>query len=114
MGKNKKEDQTFYFRDLSNEELKNSVNNNYPIRISQLELIIDRIHHKYPSLDKSEISLVVRAVFESLRDFLILGYVINFNKFLSDMKLNFFTRVIDGKIGSALRVKLQTPKTLRK
>ena len=114
MEKNKKADQEFHYLEISKEEFRDQVNESFPIEIRQLEPIIDRIHHKYPLIDKTQISLIVRAVFESLRDFLILGYEINFNKLLTNMKLNFFTHVIDGKIRPALRVKLKTPPTLRK
>lgn len=114
MGAKNKVDHEFHFRGISKEEFSKGINEEYPIEIRQLEPIIDRIHQKYPLIDKVQISLIVRAVFESIREFLILGYVINFNKFLTDMKLNFFTHVIGGRISPALRVKLKTPKILRK
>jgi len=114
MAPKKKVDQEFHYLEISKEEFRDAVNEEFPIEIRQLESIIDRIHHKYPLIDKTQISLIVRAFFESLRDFLILGYEINFNKLLTNMKLRFFTHVINGKINPALRVKLKTPSSLRK
>jgi len=111
--KNKKLVKQFFFKDLSKEELRDIINTNHPINIRKLEPIINRIYIKYPLIDKSEIGLIVKAVFESLRDFLVMGYVINFNKFIFDMKLYFFTHVIGNKINPALRVKLKNPPKIR-
>lgn len=111
--KNKKVVKEFHFVDLSKEELKDVINNKYPIKISKLEFIIEKIYNKYPLISKTEITLIVKAVFESMRDFLVLGYVMNFNKFIFDMKLNFFTHVLNGKINPALRVKLKAPAKLK-
>lgn len=95
----------FYFRELTKEEMVELLNSEFPLNLKDLGPIVDRIHEKYPYIDKMEISLIVKATFESIREFLVLGYVINFNKFLFDMKLHFYR--IKDKIG--VRVRAKTP-----
>lgn len=77
---------TFIFKDISNEEVKDLVNKTFPIRLNSLAKIVDRIHLKYPTLTKTEISLIVRNTIESIRDLSILGFTINLQKFLTDAK----------------------------
>lgn len=95
----------FHFRDLSKEEMIDYLNSDFPLNLKDLAPIVDRIHEKYPYIDKPHISLIVKTTFESIREFLVLGYVINFNKFLFDMKLHFYR--IKEKIG--VRVRAKTP-----
>lgn len=101
----------FYFDQLSHEDMIKLVNSEYPINIKHLQVIIDNIYVKYPLIDKSEISIIVKAVFESIREFLILGYIINFNKIFFDTKLHFFQFA---KKFTSLKVKITTPPHLRK
>lgn len=95
----------FHFKEQSKEDMIESLNAEFPLNLKDLAPLVDRIHEKYPYIDKSEISLIVKATFESIREFLVLGYVINFNKFLFDMKLHFYR--IKEKIG--VKVKAKTP-----
>lgn len=111
--KNKKTVREFHFLDLSKKEIMDLMNSDHPINIKKFEPIIDKIYSKYPLIDKSQISLIVKMVFESMRDFLVMGYVINFNKFVFDMKLNFFVHVIRDKVFPALRVRLKNPPKIR-
>jgi len=101
----------FYFENLSEVDIINLVNREQPINIKHLSFIVDKIYAKYPLIDKSEISVIVRAVFESIREFLILGYIINFNKTFFDMKFHVFQFA---KKFSGLKVKLTTPPHIRK
>lgn len=102
----------FYFKN-SKQELVDSLNKELPINIKNLEYLIDRIHTKYPIITKSEVSLIVRSTFEAIRDFLILGYIINFNKFIIDMKLYFFQHVINNTFNTAVKVKIKTPAKMK-
>ena len=60
------------------------VNKELPINLNYNEDIINRIYDKYPLVNKKTIILVVNFTFIALRNFLIIGKVINFfNLFLS-------------------------------
>lgn len=99
---------------LSRSDLVNLLNQELPINIKTLAPIVDRVYEKYPVIDKAEISLIILTVFEVIREFLVLGYIINFNKFLFDMKLHFFQHVIGTRFNTALKVKLKaSPKFLK-
>lgn len=104
----------FHFIGLSKQELSNILNKELPINIKSLEPIVNRVYEKYPVIDKSEVSLIIKTVFEAIREFLVLGYVINFNKLVFDMKLHFFQHVIGDKFNTALKVKLKASPKFKK
>jgi len=65
------------------------INKRYPIKLKELEGVIDSVHIRYPFLSKTEISIIVKTFFEMIRENLILGSIINFNKYFFDMKFFF-------------------------
>ena len=86
------------------------INANLPINIKYLESLIDRIYKRYPLIDKSKISVIVKTVFESMRELLVQGHIFNFNRFAFDIKLLFY------KQGPypVLKVKLTTPPAIKR
>lgn len=79
----------FHYLNKTKEEFRDYLNNKYPIGIKQFENIIHRIHSRYPILDKSEISIIVKTLVESIRDFIVMGCIINIME-LRCMKLKLF------------------------
>jgi len=103
----------YVFKEMSHSEMMEFLNETLPISLKNNAELIDRIHSRYPLLDKSQISFVVRAVFQSIRDLLVLGKVLNFNNLFFDTKLHFFDHRKNGHILPALKVKIATPPPLR-
>ena len=103
----------FVFKDLSHQEMVDLVNEEIPLNIKYNEELVDRIHARYPLIDKIETSIIVRGIFQSLRDLLILGKVLNFNNLFFDTKLHFFDYRRNGHILPSLKVKISTPPPLR-
>lgn len=110
----KKTVKPFYFKELSNEEVSKQLDEDYPINLKYNEELIDRIHAKYPYVSKTEVSIVVKSIFQSIRELLVCGKILNFNKLFFDAKLHFFGYRKDGHILPSLRVKVSTPPHLRK
>lgn len=110
--KKRKTNKEFYYKDLDKQEIINLVNNELPINLKYLENLIDRIHKRYPIVDKVQVSIIVKATFESLRELLILGNIINLNKFIFDMKLHCCTYISD-KLYPVIKVKLTTPPIIK-
>src|SRR6266568_3586257 len=104
----------FSFEGKTHQEMVDYLNDEYPISIRNNEDIIKRIHNRYPLLEKSEIGIIVKAVFASFRDFLVLGKILNFNGLFFDTKLLFFSHSRNGHTYPALKVKVSTPPKLRK
>jgi len=90
------------------------LNENYPISLRNNEDLVNRVYARYPLLDKSEVGIIIKAVFGSLRDLLVLGKVLNFNSLFFDTKLHFFDHRRDGRILPSLKVRISTPPKLRK
>ena len=104
----------FQFKDMTNQQMVDYLNENHPISLKYNEDLVNRIHARYPVLDKSEVGIVVKAVFGSFRDLLVLGKILNFNSLFFDTKLHFFTHRRDGRILPSLKVRISTPPKLRK
>jgi hypothetical protein len=104
----------FYFKDLTREQVVQLMNEEFPINIKYNEDLVNRIHGRYPLIEKSEVSIIVKGIFQSFRDLLILGKVLNFNKVFFDAKLFFIDFRKRGSILPHLKVKIKTPPPLRK
>lgn len=90
------------------------LNREYQVDIRYNENLVDRVYARYPFVNKIDISIVVKAFFQSLRDLLILGKVLNFNNLFFDTKLHFFDYHKGGHILPSLKVKISTPPPMRK
>jgi hypothetical protein len=104
----------FYFNDLSHQEVINLLNIDYPVNIKYNEDLVNRVYAKYPLIDKTQVSIIVKAVFQSFRELLVLGKVLNFNNLFFDCKLHFFSYRRGDHILPCLKVKVSTPPPLRK
>ena len=103
----------YYFQEVDRQEMVDQLNRDLPVNIKYNENLVDRVHARYPLLDKTEISVIVKSVFQSIRDLLVLGKVLNFNTLFFDTKLHFFDHRRDGHILPSLKVKISTPPPLR-
>lgn len=103
----------YYFKEADRQEMVDQLNRDLPVNVKFNEDLVDRIHARYPLLDKTEISIIVKSVFQSIRDLLVLGKVLNFNTLFFDTKLHFFDHRRDGHILPSLKVKITTPPPLR-
>jgi hypothetical protein len=65
------------------------LNRDYPIKLSKLQDLIERVALRYPLIEKIEVSRIIKAIFESIRELLVLGCNLNFERIFHDMKLNF-------------------------
>jgi len=96
------------------EDLVDDIRSKLPINIKKLENIIDRIHEKYPLIDKTEVAIIVKAIFETMRELLIQKRQININNFFNSMKFYYFTGFRLGHIVPSLKIKINTSPKLRK
>ena len=111
--KKKKIVKPFFFKDLDKQDVVNILNKENIINLKYNEELVDRIHLRYPVISKTDVSIIVKAVFQSMRDLLILGKVLNFNKLFFDTKFHFFEHRRDGNICSSLKVKISTPPNIK-
>lgn len=104
----------FNFKDMTNQQMVDHLNETYPVSLKNNEDLVNRVHARYPVLDKSEVGIIIKAVFGSFRDLLVLGKILNFNSLFFDTKLHFFDHRRDGRILPSLKVRISTPPKLRK
>lgn len=104
----------FSFKDLTKEEMVNKLNTDNPISLKYNQELINRVYERYPDVSKIEIARICLAVFQSIRDLLVLGKVVCLNNLFFDMKFCFYDYRRDGHILPALKVQISTPPKLRK
>lgn len=103
----------FYFKDLSHQEMVDLLNQDCPVNLKYNENLVKRVYARYPLISLVQVAVIVKAIFQSFRDLLVLGKVLNFNNLLFDTKLHFFDYRKDGYILPSLKVKISTPPPLR-
>ena len=74
--------QTLHYN-ASISEILSLLNKDYPIDINKLSPIIDVLHEKYPLISKTDITIIVKSIIESLRDLLIMGHIISAENYFS-------------------------------
>lgn len=111
--KKKKTIKGYTFKNISKNEMLSIINKELPISLKNNEELIDRIHVRYPLIDKLQISIIVKSTLQSIRDLLILGKILNFNNLFFNTKLHFFDHYRNGHILPALKVKISTPPPMR-
>lgn len=103
----------YYFQDKSKQEKVDELNSDLPISLKHNEDLVNRVHARYPMIDKSEVGIIVKSVFQSIRELLVLGNSVNINNLFLGAKLHFFQRPGGGRILPSLKVRLATPPHLR-
>lgn len=109
-----REIQSFTYKDRTYSEMVDYLNHKLPINLSLNEDLINKIHVKYPILSKTEISIVVKGIFQSIRDLLVANKILNFNTLFFNAKLLCFPQQKTGYMIPRLKVKIETPPTMRK
>lgn len=81
----------------------------YPVGFSEHAYLVDKIHERYPMIDKVKIALILIKCLDLLRILFIFGNIFSFNKLFFDFKMHVYKRKIKEVIVTYLRVKITTP-----
>jgi hypothetical protein len=100
------------FKDQFNDPC-NELNNRYPISIKYNEDLVNRVCARYPLIDRYKVSLIIKTVFKSMRELLLLGYSLRFKGIFNIFRIYYHTRKEKGIISPSLRVKITTPPELK-
>lgn len=103
----------FHFKNISHQEMVDLLNKDLPINIKYNEDLVNRIHAKYPFVSKVDVAIVVKTIFQSIRDLLVLGKIINFHNLFFNTKLYFFDYNKNGYKLPCLKVKTTTSPKLK-
>jgi nucleoid DNA-binding protein len=103
----------FFFKDLDHQQVVDLLNEEFPISIKYSEDLVNRVHARYPLIEKHQVSIIIKAVFQVMRDLLVLGKVLTFNHLFFDFKFHVFTNRVGMITIPALKVLISTPPKLR-
>ena len=103
----------FFFKDLTHQQMVDLVNMENPINLKHNEDLVNRVADRYTLISRTQVAIIVRGIFQSIRDLLVLGKVLNFNNLFFDTKLHFFDYRKGDAILPSLKVKISTPPPMR-
>lgn len=103
----------FYF-DLPPDEFLEEMNRELPIKINKMRHLIDRIHEKYPLIDRNKIGIIVKTAFIVLRNCLVAGYLVEFSSLVNMIGLHFFINTIGGGFWPAVKIRMSAPKKMKR
>ena len=111
--KNLKLNKEFYFKDKSNQEIINEINEKYQVTAHFQKEIIDRIYVRYPIIPREEIETIVSGILKTIRDCLISGDIITIKGLFLDARIDF--SVMKNNYGTVCKtlVKVKTPPAMR-
>lgn len=101
------------YKDLTIDEFILLINKSLQIKLSDKFDLISEICDRYPLVSKKDASLITKAFFEVMRESLISGEVVNFNKTFSNMKLMVYNHHRDNKDYVSVKVKISTPEGVK-
>ena len=114
--KNRKDsEQKIVFSGYTMEEFIELINHDHPIKLIDNIDLIDRVCIRYPYLTKAEISIIIKAVFESFRELVLSGKILDFKHFFHDMKLYLFLRHCKADPENpcpSMKIRISMPSTL--
>ncbi len=112
--KKQKTTKPFYFKDKTHLQMIEQLNMDYPINLKYNEDLVERVHNRYPLIDKAQVGFIIKLIFQSIRELLVMGKILNFNKLFFDTKLFVIDKKKNGNILPTLKVKISTPPPMRK
>jgi nucleoid DNA-binding protein len=101
------------YKDLTIDEFILLVNKSLQIKLSDKFDLINEICDHYPLVSKKDVSMITKAFFDVMRESLMAGEVINFNKTFSNMKLMIYKHHRDNKDYVSVKVKISTPEGVK-
>lgn len=85
----------------------------YPISLAKIQHIIDRVHERYPLVEKSDIVVVTKAFFECMRTILFAGDSLSISNMFTNMHLYHFNKIRKNKYSRIVKIKLSTARKLK-
>ena len=98
---------------IPEKEIVSQVNSNLPLNLKHISNWIDRIHQQYPIVSKTDIAIIVKTFFESIRELTVSGAQININKYISDVKILTSTKIHKGRKIYCVKFRSKLPKRLK-
>lgn len=90
-----------------------TIEDQFPISLKHLQEIIDRVHNRYPLVEKYDIAVTIKAFIDTIRSILLDGNIITIHHLFSNMYLNSYRVINKSKYNRIVRVKMTTAKRLK-
>lgn len=103
------------FKDMNVEQFIKELNREFPIHLEYQKDLIDRVHARYPVLERSQIAYLIKNIFIVIRELLLRGKVLQLREIFNNTRLEVITNEKVGHLGSnhAVRLTAKTPPHLK-
>lgn len=91
----------------------NDLNREFPISLAHMQHIIDRIHTRYPLVEKYDITLITKTFFETVRSIMLDGGSVSIVNFFTNMHLYSFDKIRKNKYSRIVKIKLNTSRKIK-
>jgi hypothetical protein len=100
----------FAFKGKTKQEVVDQLDQEFPITLKYNVELVDRVYARYPLIEKHQVGFIIKAVFVSFRELLILGKILNFYGLFYNARI-FFTSELgaDKIIRPRVKIKVATP-----
>ncbi len=103
----------FSYKEISHEDFADELNKTIPVNLKYNEDLVERIHARYPFISKTQISIILTGVFQTFRDSLVVGNILNFHNLFFNTKIHIFDFTKKGHKVPAMKIKMSTPPKLK-
>ena len=105
----------FAFKDKTYEQMADELDRTLPIKLKRYNKnLIDRVCERCLTINKVDVIMVILICFQTIRELVVLKKILNFRLFLFDIKLFFFLHRKSNKTFPSLKLRVATPKHIRK
>lgn len=87
--------------------------NKLPISLKYIQHIIDKISIRYPLIDKTEITVIIKTLLETMRDILLAGDRITVRGLFSGMHLVSLNHIWNNKFVRTIKIKMKTSRKIK-
>lgn len=89
------------------------MNKEFPISLAHMQHIIDRVHNRYPLVEKYDIALITKVFFETVRSIMFNGGSVSIANFFTNMHLYSFDKIRKNKYSRIVKIKLNTSRKFK-
>lgn len=104
----------FEYKEITHQQFVDMINADHPVNLKYNHDLIDRVYARYPLISKAKVAVIIKTVFATMRDLLLLGDIMNFHGLFFNTKIHIFKHAPKGIKKPAIKVQLTMPPAMKK
>lgn len=83
------------------------------VSLKHIFSIIERVHNRYPTISKTEVVLIIKALLEVIRELLVLGKIVSINDLFDHAIVLFYIVKRKNGVFPSVKIRVQTPRDMK-